>query len=70
VELGGRRGGTAAGICNTGGNLGGLLAPLMTPWVSELWGWPWGIGLGSLICLAGATLWVWIDLTPDGGGRP
>src|SRR5262249_8987541 len=32
VELGGRRGGTAAGIFNTGGNLGGQLAPWVTPW--------------------------------------
>ena len=35
VELGGRRGGTAAGICNTGGNAGGLLAPIVTPLVSN-----------------------------------
>jgi MFS family permease len=61
VELGGRRGGTSAGICNTGGNAGGLVAPVITPWVSGLLGWPWGIGLGSLVCLVGAALWWWID---------
>ncbi len=71
IELGGRQGATAAGICNTGGNLGGLLAPILTPFVShavmrqfgvsESVGWQWGISLGSLICLAGACLWWWID---------
>jgi MFS transporter, ACS family, D-galactonate transporter len=61
VELGGRRGGTAAGICNTGGNAGGLLAPILTPWVSRLFGWPVGIGLGSAVCMAGVCLWWWID---------
>jgi ACS family glucarate transporter-like MFS transporter len=61
VELGGKRGGTAAGICNTGGNAGGLVAPIITPWVSRHLGWPWGIGLGSLVCLVGAALWWWID---------
>lgn len=61
IELGGRRGGTAAGIVNTGGNGGGLLAPVVTPWVSKLWGWGWGISLGSMVCLVGVVLWLWID---------
>ena len=61
IELGGSRGGTAAGICNTGGNAGGLVAPVITPWVSRLLNWYCAIGLGSLICLVGASLWWWID---------
>jgi ACS family D-galactonate transporter-like MFS transporter len=61
IELGGRWGATSAGIFNTGGNAGGLLAPVLTPWVSELFGWPWGIGLGSIYCLFGVFLWFWID---------
>jgi hypothetical protein len=71
VELGGRQGGTAAGICNTGGNLGGLIAPVLTPFfshevktffdVSDQVGWQWGIALGGLICFSGAILWLWID---------
>src|SRR5262249_49047603 len=36
VEAGGRQGGaTAAGIVNTGGNLGGFIAPTLTPLVSH-----------------------------------
>jgi ACS family glucarate transporter-like MFS transporter len=61
VELGGRRGGTAAGIFNTGGNVGGLLAPVLTPWVSGIWGWSAGITLGALACLVGVVLWLGID---------
>jgi ACS family glucarate transporter-like MFS transporter len=61
LDLGGRRGATAAGIFNTGGNAGGMLAPVLTPLVSNAYGWPWGIGLGSLVCLAGVCLWLWID---------
>jgi MFS family permease len=61
VELGGRRGGTSAAICNTGGNVGGFLAPIVTPWISALYGWPYGITLGSIICLAGVCLWLWIN---------
>jgi MFS family permease len=61
IELGGSRGGTSAGMCNTGGNAGGLVAPIITPVVSGAFGWFWGIGLGSVVCVAGAALWWWID---------
>ena len=71
VELGGSQGGTAAGICNTGCNLLGLVAPVLTPFLShaviaqsgvtEQVGWQWGIALGGLICLLGGVLWLWID---------
>jgi ACS family glucarate transporter-like MFS transporter len=67
VELGGRRGGTAAAILNTGGNLGGVLAPVLTPWVSGHLGWPWGISLGGIICFLGALCWLRID--PDQRNR-
>jgi MFS family permease len=69
TELGGRYGGTAAAICNTGGNAGGLIAPIITPLVSgwlgrqlsdEQVGWQLGIALGSLIAIFGAVLWYWI----------
>jgi MFS transporter, ACS family, D-galactonate transporter len=62
VELGGRRGGSSAALFNTGGNAGGLLAPVVTPWVGERLGWPSAVGLGGLICLVGVVLWFWIDL--------
>jgi MFS family permease len=60
IELGGRQGGTAAGICNTGGNAGGLVGPILAPLVSGWIGWQWGISLGSLIAVLGAVLWYWI----------
>lgn len=61
VDAGGKLGGTAAAIVNTGGNGGGLLAPVVTPWISEALGWPIGIGLGGIICLAGALCWFGIN---------
>jgi MFS family permease len=67
MDLGGRRGATAAGIFNTGGNAGGILAPLVTPLVSTAYGWPWGIGLGCLACLAGVSMWLWIDTETERG---
>lgn len=63
VELGGRKGGRSAAIFNTGGNAGGLIAPVVTPWVGQLYGWPWAIGLGAVVCFLGVVLWLGID--PD-----
>jgi ACS family D-galactonate transporter-like MFS transporter len=73
VYLGGRKGGTAGGIFNTGGNLGGLLAPIFTPWLAETFqgrewvelmfgsSWRMSLYLGSMICFLGVVLWYWID---------
>jgi MFS family permease len=61
IELGGRRGGTSAGILNTGGNAGGSLAPLVTRSVASVVDWRWGLYLSSLVCLAGVCTWRWID---------
>jgi ACS family glucarate transporter-like MFS transporter len=57
VRIGGKRGGTAAGILNTGGNAGGLLAPVLTPLISTWFGWQAGLGLASVVCVLGAVLW-------------
>jgi MFS family permease len=57
VRIGGLRGGTAAGILNTGGNAIGLLAPIVTPFVSDSFGWTAALLLAAVACLAGAALW-------------
>jgi MFS family permease len=61
VELGGRHGGgTAAAICNTGGNAGGLLAPILTPVLALQFDWKIAVAAGGFYCLLGAVLWAWI----------
>jgi MFS family permease len=61
IELGGSRGGSAAAIFNTGGNAGGILAPIVTPWIGELLGWGAAVALGGLICLVGVVAWFKVD---------
>ena len=60
VEVAGNRRGMAAASFNTGGNVGGLLAPYATPVISAWLGWQSGIALASLFCLVGAALWLWV----------
>jgi ACS family glucarate transporter-like MFS transporter len=58
IEVGGRQSGAAGGILNTGGNLGGLIAPVLTPWLAARYGWSWGFYFGCFIVLVGASLWL------------
>jgi MFS family permease len=66
VALGGRRGGASAAILNTGGNAGGLLAPVVTPLFSHYLGWEGGIGLACVMGVLGAVLWYGVDPTERG----
>ena len=78
IELGGPRGATAAGVVNTGGNVGGLIAPVLTPWVEEMLPrsmdpldrWKLAIGIGAVVAFLGAGLWCWIDPRNVLGSKP
>lgn len=60
TAIGKGQGGTAAAVMNTGGNGIGLLAPWLTPVISERFGWHWGLFLGAVVALLGALCWFWI----------
>jgi hypothetical protein len=61
IDLGGRRGGSAAAVLNFGGNAGGFLAPTLTPWIGQELNWGAAVAVGGIICLVGVALWLWID---------
>lgn len=67
IELGGTRGGTSAALLNTGGNIGGLFAPVITPILAKPLGWQGSIVLAAAISVLGASLWRWIDPTGRAG---
>src|SRR5204863_9696156 len=82
IELGGRRhGGTAGGILNTGGNIGGIIAPYLTPWVAERFkdapwvptyfgdSWRLSLYLGSLIVVVGVIVWFFMNRAGRVGER-
>jgi len=69
VELGGRYGGTAAGLMNTGGNAGGTLSPTIVPLLSEFFasrfgqesGWRMSLAVAGVVSIVGAFLWMGVD---------
>lgn len=62
-DLGGKHVGAASGILNTGGNIGGFLAPVVTPLIAQRLGWSPALYAGGVIVVAGALLWFFIDVT-------
>ncbi|HXX93482.1 MAG TPA: MFS transporter [Planctomycetota bacterium] len=68
TQVGERHGGMAAAIMNTGGNGGGLLAPIVTPLFASYFGWKGGLGLACGVSVIGALFWLWIDPTRSSGG--
>jgi sugar phosphate permease len=68
IDLGGGQVGAACGILNTGGNTGGFIAPVLTPFIASFAGWKWGLYFGSLVVLIGVVAWFYIDIDPTQAG--
>jgi len=61
IDMGGENVGAASAILNTGANLGGFFAPVVTPFIASYFGWPCGLYVGSALLAAGAMLWFAIN---------
>jgi MFS family permease len=64
IDASGKHAGTGGAIFNTGGNLGGMLAPVVTPAVARIAGWSWGLYAGGAVVLAGVAVWLFIGSEP------
>ncbi|MGH8694611.1 MAG: MFS transporter, partial [Burkholderiales bacterium] len=63
IDVSGNEVGAAGGILNTGGNVGGSFAPVMTAVIAGRAGWSWGLYFGSFMAIAGMLTWMWVDPT-------
>jgi MFS family permease len=53
IKLGGDQVGAACSILNTGANLAGFIAPVLTPFIASYFGWSAGLYFGCLVILSG-----------------
>jgi len=60
IRLAGKRSGTAGGIMNMGSNLGGLISPVLTPFIATLIGWENALHVAALLAVAAGIMWLWI----------
>jgi ACS family glucarate transporter-like MFS transporter len=64
TQLSGPQSGIGGGVMNFGSNLGGLISPVLTPWLAAHLGWETALALAALIAVVGAALWMGITIDP------
>ncbi|MEZ5399359.1 MAG: MFS transporter [Bryobacteraceae bacterium] len=65
IDIGGDQAGASGGIMNTGGNVGGMLAPVVTPLIAARFGWAGGLYFASFLVLIGVFTWLWVNPERD-----
>lgn len=61
IRISGSQVGAACGLMNTGGNIGGGIAPVLTPVIAGAYGWSAGLFFGGLVALIAMFAWWFID---------
>jgi ACS family glucarate transporter-like MFS transporter len=60
IDLGRTQTGAATGILNTGANIGGLIAPTLTPWIASYTDWSCALYFASVVVLLSVICWFFI----------
>jgi MFS transporter, ACS family, aldohexuronate transporter len=55
----------ATGIFNAGTNVGAIVTPLITPWITIHWGWRAAFMLIGAVGFAWLVLWLWVYREPE-----
>ncbi len=55
----------ATGIFNSGTNVGALVTPLVVPWITLRWGWPWAFVATGLTGFVWVAWWLWLYRAPE-----
>jgi ACS family glucarate transporter-like MFS transporter len=64
TEMAGARVAAAGSILNTGAQIGGFFAPIVTPYIASRAGWSWGLYAGGLVALSGVAAIYLADVRP------
>jgi len=57
-QISARNEGFVGGLLNTGGNLGGVISPTLTPLIAEHFGWVRALDFTGAVALGAAALWL------------
>jgi ACS family glucarate transporter-like MFS transporter len=65
TDIGGRSRGLSGAFMNTGGNLGGLISPVLSPFIARSLGWPGAIAVACVMSGLGGLVWFLIKLPQE-----
>ena len=69
-QVAGRRGGVGGGIMNFGSNLGGMVSPVVTPWLATRMGWAGALSVTALLGVAAGLLWLGVKVDEPPSSSP
>jgi ACS family glucarate transporter-like MFS transporter len=61
AELAGPSSGTVSGLMNMGGQLGGAITAIATPWIAKEFGWTASFMTAAGLCAVASVLWLFVD---------
>jgi ACS family glucarate transporter-like MFS transporter len=61
IDISRKYAGTISGVMNWGGNVGGILSPILTPFLARKFGWVRALDVAAVTILAGAMIWFAIN---------
>jgi ACS family glucarate transporter-like MFS transporter len=61
ADIAGASAGSASGLMNMGGQLGGALTASLTPWIADHFGWTPSFLVAAALCALGALAWLLVD---------
>jgi ACS family glucarate transporter-like MFS transporter len=61
IDISQKYAGTISGVMNCGGNVGGIVSPILTPFLARRFGWVPALDVAAITILAGAMIWLFID---------
>jgi ACS family glucarate transporter-like MFS transporter len=61
ADIAGRSAGSASGIMNMGGQLGGAVTASLTPWIADHFGWTPSFLVAGGLCILGSLLWLAVN---------
>jgi MFS transporter, ACS family, glucarate transporter len=61
IDISKEHAGTVSGIMNWGGNMGGMVSPILTPILVHRWGWRPAFDIAGLVILCGAFIWLLVE---------
>jgi ACS family glucarate transporter-like MFS transporter len=61
IDISQKYAGTISGVMNWGGNVGGILSPILTPFLARKFGWVAALDVAAVTILAGAMIWFAIN---------
>jgi ACS family glucarate transporter-like MFS transporter len=64
-DIAGTQAGTAGGIMNTAGNLGGVVSTALAPVSVKYLGWGWTFAASSALALVAGLIWLFIRVEPE-----